>query len=65
VGIDHAAIGTDMDANFKPVLRSYRDWSLIPAALLARGMHDEEVAKIMGGNFLHVFESNLRNNGKR
>jgi membrane dipeptidase len=59
VGIDHAAIGTDMDANFKPVLRSYRDWSLIPAALLARGMHDEELAKIMGGNFLRVFKSTL------
>jgi membrane dipeptidase len=64
VGIDHAAIGTDMDANFKPVLRSYRDWSLIPAALLARGMHDEEVAKIMGGNFLRVFASNLTKNSK-
>ena len=60
VGIDHAAIGTDMDANFKPVLRSYRDWSLIPSALLARGMHDEDVAKIMGGNFLRVFKSNLK-----
>ena len=59
VGIDHAAIGTDMDANFKPVLRSYRDWSLIPSALLARGMHDEDVAKIMGGNFLRVFKSSL------
>lgn len=59
VGIDHAAIGTDMDANFKPVLRSYRDWSLIPAALLARGMRDDEVAKIMGGNFLRVFKATL------
>jgi membrane dipeptidase len=65
VGIDHVAIGTDMDANFKPVLRSYRDWSLIPAALLARGMHDEEVAKIMGGNFLRVFKSNLDIHHKR
>ncbi len=59
VGIDHAAIGTDMDANFKPVLSSYRDWSLIPAALLARGMHEGEAAKIMGGNFQRVFKSNL------
>jgi membrane dipeptidase len=59
VGIDHTAIGTDMDANFKPVLRSYRDWSLIPAALLARGMHEGEVAKIMGGNFIRVFKANL------
>ncbi|MEA3138857.1 MAG: rane dipeptidase [Gammaproteobacteria bacterium] len=58
VGIDHVAIGTDMDANFKPVLRSYRDWSHIPAALLARGVPDEDVAKIMGGNFLRLFKSN-------
>jgi membrane dipeptidase len=57
VGVDHTAIGTDMDANFKPVLRSYRDWSLIPAALLARGMHEDEVAKIMGGNFIRVFSA--------
>jgi membrane dipeptidase len=59
VGIDHAAVGTDMDANFKPVLRSYRDWSLIPAALLARGLHERDVAKVMGGNFLRVFKANL------
>jgi membrane dipeptidase len=58
VQIDHVAIGTDMDANFKPVLRSYRDWSLIPAALLARGLRDDEVAKVMGANFLRVFKAN-------
>jgi membrane dipeptidase len=58
VGVAHVAIGTDMDANFKPVLRSYRDWSLIPAALLARGMREPEVAQIMGGNFLRIFKVN-------
>jgi membrane dipeptidase len=58
VGVDHVAIGTDMDANFRPVLRSYRDWSLLPAALLARGLRDDEVAKIMGGNFLRIFKAN-------
>jgi membrane dipeptidase len=59
VSIEHVAIGTDMDANFRPVLRSYRDWSLIPAALLARGMREAEVANIMGGNFLRVFKASL------
>jgi membrane dipeptidase len=59
VGIDHVAIGTDMDANYRPVFQSYRDWSLIPAALLARGMSEAEAAKIMGGNFLRVFRANL------
>jgi membrane dipeptidase len=63
VGVDHVAIGTDMDANFKPVLRSYRDWGLIPAALLARGMHEEDAAKIMGGNFIRVFKANVVNSG--
>jgi membrane dipeptidase len=59
VGMDHVAIGTDMDGNFRPVLRNYRDWSLIPAALLARGMRETEIAKIVGGNFLRVFRANL------
>jgi membrane dipeptidase len=57
VQIDHVAIGTDMDANYKPVLRSYRDWSLIPAALLARGLREDDVAKVMGANFLRVFKA--------
>jgi membrane dipeptidase len=59
VGIDHVTIGTDMDANYRPVFGSYRDWGLIPAALLARGLHDADVAKIMGGNFLRVFAAAL------
>jgi membrane dipeptidase len=59
VGMEHVAIGTDMDGNFRPVLRNYRDWSLIPAALLARGMRETEIAKIIGGNFLRVFKENL------
>jgi membrane dipeptidase len=54
VGIDHVAIGTDMDANYMPVFSDYADWPLIPAALLAHGMHEPDVAKVMGGNFLRV-----------
>jgi membrane dipeptidase len=59
VGVDHVAIGTDMDATIRPVLKNYRDWSLVPAALLAKGMHAREVAKIMGENFLRVFAAAL------
>ncbi len=55
LGVDHVAIGTDMDANYLPVFGDYADWPLIPAALLARGLHEPEVAKIMGGNFLRLF----------
>lgn len=58
VGIDHVAIGTDMDATFRPVFTDYRQWPLIPAALLARGLHEPEVAAIIGGNFMRVFRAN-------
>jgi membrane dipeptidase len=54
VGVDHVGIGTDMDANYMPVFADYAQWPLIPAALLAHGMHEPEVAKIMGGNFLRL-----------
>jgi membrane dipeptidase len=58
LGVDHVAIGTDMDANFMPVFTTYRLWGLLPAALLARGMAEAEAAKVLGGNFLRVFEAN-------
>ena len=58
VGADHVAIGTDMDAGFRPVFTDYRQWPLIPAALLARGLHEPEVAAIIGGNFMRVFKAN-------
>ncbi|MGD9598821.1 MAG: dipeptidase [Steroidobacteraceae bacterium] len=55
VGVEHVAIGTDMDANYKPVLTDYTDFPLLAAALLARGMGEPEVAKVLGGNFLRLF----------
>lgn len=54
LGAAHVAIGTDMDFTYRPVFSSYRDWDLIPAALLARGMNEEEVAGVIGGNFIRL-----------
>jgi len=59
VGIEHVGIGTDMDANYKPVFKNYSDWSLITAALLARGLRVDDVAAVMGGNFMRVFKANV------
>jgi membrane dipeptidase len=58
VGVDHVGIGTDMDANFQPVFDSYEDWPMIPAALLERGLAEQDVAAIMGENFARVFAAN-------
>lgn len=55
VGVDHVAIGTDMDANFRPVFDSYRQWPVAVALLLEQGLSEADVIKVMGGNFLRVF----------
>lgn len=55
VGIDHVALGTDMDANYKPVFESYRQLPMLAGALLKRGLSETETAQFLGGNFLRVF----------
>lgn len=53
-GVDHVGLGTDMDGNFKPVFSSYTqlpDWA---AALQAKGLSREDVAKVLGGNMKRV-----------
>lgn len=50
VGIDHVGIGTDMDANFKPVISNYQEFFTWRDALVSKGFSAKEVAKIAGGN---------------
>jgi membrane dipeptidase len=55
VGVDHVCLGTDMDANYLPVFTNYRQMPYIPALLKRHSMNDEEIVKILGGNFMRVF----------
>lgn len=57
LGPDHVAMGTDMDANYKPVFTSYRQMPLLVSELLRRGYGEDNVVKFVGGNFLRVFEA--------
>ncbi len=57
LGIDAIAIGSDMDANYKPVYYDFRQLPLLVAGLMQRGMQKPEIAKIIGGNFIRVFKS--------
>lgn len=52
VGPGHVGIGTDLDANYKPVLRSYADYATLPRLLASRGVSGADIDKIMGGNAL-------------
>ena len=55
VGVDHVCLGTDMDANYLPVFTNYRQMPYIPALLKRHSMTDDEIVKILGGNFMRVF----------
>jgi membrane dipeptidase len=57
VGAEHVAVGSDMDGNYKPVLTEYGDFPVLAAALLSRGLSDEEAAGVLGGNFLRLWTS--------
>ena len=57
LGPDHVVMGTDMDANYKPVFTSYRQMPLLVSELLRRGYGEDNVVKFVGGNFLRVFKA--------
>jgi len=55
-GIDHVGIGSDFDG-ISMVPQGLEDVSKMPnltAALLKRGYSEQDIQKIMGGNFLRV-----------
>ncbi len=60
-GIDHVGIGSDFDG-FKIGASELKDCTKLPLItekLLARGYSEEDVTKILGGNFLRVFKENI------
>lgn len=59
VGIDHVGLGSDFDgADSYPVgLENVTGYPLITYHLLKRGYKDEDIKKILGGNFLRFFDS--------
>ncbi|MEQ9425214.1 MAG: membrane dipeptidase [Cyclobacteriaceae bacterium] len=61
VGVDHVGIGTDMDANYKPVVKDYAEFNLWAEMLAKKGMTENDVAKITGGNAQRVLTQVLSN----
>lgn len=53
-GIDHVCLGTDMDANYKPVFDTYAHLPHFVAGLSQRGLPEGDVAKMIGGNYLRL-----------
>ena len=57
VGIDHVGIGTDMDANYKPVIKDYGGFVNWKKALAEKGLSESDVAKLAGGNAQRVLRA--------
>ncbi len=55
LGPDHVCLGTDMDANYKPVMETYRKTPWLVGGLLKRGLGKEDTIKLMGGNLLRLW----------
>jgi len=60
IGIDHVGIGSDFDGIEAPPkeLNGVEDFPLLTKALLERGYSKKDIRKILGENFLRVFEAN-------
>ena len=62
VGVDYVGMGSDFDGIEAPPLElnGVEDYPLITKALLERGYSKKDIRKILGGNFLRVFEENSK-----
>ena len=60
VGINHVGLGTDMDANYKPVIKDYNDVQKWIVGLEAKGLRKKDIEKIAGGNAKRVLKKVLK-----
>ncbi|MGB0111828.1 MAG: membrane dipeptidase [Ilumatobacteraceae bacterium] len=57
VGIEHVAIGTDLDANFRPVLTEYRQFDDLDDGLTSRGFAPDDIDRVLGGNAVELIRT--------
>jgi membrane dipeptidase len=60
VGVDHVGLGTDMDSNYKPVIKNYLEVQNWTNALSEKGLTDEEIGKLVSGNAHRVLKQVLK-----
>ncbi len=64
IGIDHVGVGTDLfGLDEHTSIPTHKEFALVPAGLLKRGYSENDVAKIVGGNFMRIFREITDNRG--
>jgi membrane dipeptidase len=53
-GLDHVALGTDLDGNYRPVLTSYDQLDDLTGLLYERGLPPDHIHQILGGNAMEL-----------
>ena len=61
VGIDHIAIGTDYDGmgSITPIVENVSLLPTVTQEMMSRGMSEEDMAKVWGGNFMRLFQQTI------
>lgn len=54
MGIEHVAIGTDMDANYRPVMTPFAQFDDLQNSLAARGLTGQDINRVLGGNAIEL-----------
>jgi membrane dipeptidase len=57
LGVDHVAIGTDMDGNYRPVMTRYAQYVDLEAGLRDRGFDAPVLAAVLGDNLRHLWNA--------
>ncbi len=57
IGVDHVAIGSDLDANYRPVLTEYSQFNDVASLLADRGLLPVEIDAVLGGNVVRLFRA--------
>ena len=57
IGSDHVGIGTDLDANYKPVVTTHDELATVADRLGARGLTPVEADRVLGGNVVELYRA--------
>ncbi|MEQ1787615.1 MAG: membrane dipeptidase [Acidimicrobiales bacterium] len=57
VGVTHVAIGTDLDANYKPVVTEHAQLAVVAEHLRRRGLTAAEADRVLGGNVVELYRA--------
>ncbi len=62
VGVNYVGLGSDFDGieSAPKELDGVEDYPLITKALLKKGYSEQDIKKILGGNFMRVFKANSK-----